>query len=77
MGIEDFYEFRRLIGRPFSPHGPAYERAALDPDAWERAGLRFARLADVWLHQPLTEAGFRGKSPRWVLGRGAVRPGGP
>lgn len=74
MGVEDFYEFQRLIGRPYTADGPAYDPTARDPDAWQAANRRLAQLVDVWFHQPLTEAGFRGKAPRWVFGRGAVRP---
>ncbi len=74
MGVEEFDELQRLIGRPYTPDGPAFEARPWDPDAWEATNRRFAELVDVWFHQPLIEAGFRGKAPRWVFGRRAVRP---
>ena len=74
MGAEDFYEFQRLIGQPYTSQGPAYAPRGVVADAWEAANGRFTQLIEVWLHQPLTAAGFRGKAPRWVFGRGPVRP---
>lgn len=73
MGIEDFYELQRLIGRPYSADAQL-ERTTWDTEAWEAANRRFETLIETWLQEPLITAGFRGKAPRWVFGRGPVRP---
>jgi hypothetical protein len=61
MGIDEFHKYQELIRRPATARRtwPMW-----DSEAWEESKRRFAVLVDVWFHQPLTAAGFRGKSPQ-------------
>lgn len=69
MAVEDYLELARLFGRHH--RAPA---DGLSADVWRVVTARFERLVATWLDEPLTSAGFRRTSFKWVLGGGEVRP---
>ncbi len=73
MGVDEFGRYMELIGLPGTDE-TTLARPTWDAARWEASQRRFHALVDVWFHEPLAAAGFRGQAPRWWYGRGPVRP---